>query len=131
MFGPYVYITDGRHEYEQVGKTIQSQGAAQKARIVIENDCWIGARSMIMRGVRIGEGCIIGGMSVVTREMPPYTVCIGSPCKPVKYRYDREQLQEHLYLIRKTDEEADEIIRRRDFLCAQMNPKLMLEKGEK
>lgn len=87
MFGPYVYITDGRHDYEQVGKYIIDQGSVKKQCVHIEDDCWIGARSMIMCGVTIGEGVIVGGMSVVISDLPVYTVCGGNSCKPIKKSY--------------------------------------------
>lgn len=121
MFGPYVYITDGRHDYEQVGKYIMDQGGLDKRRIHVEDDCWIGARTMIMRGVTIGEGTVIGGMSVVTKDMPPYTICVGSPCRPIKKRYSDDELKEHYRILGKTQAQADAMIRRRVQLLANLN----------
>ena len=44
----------------------------------------------ISSGVTIGDGCCIGANSVITKDLPPYTICVGTPCKPIKYRYSQE-----------------------------------------
>ena len=55
------------------------------APITIKDGAHIGIGSIIMPGVTIGEGAVIGAGSVVTRDIPPYCVAVGSPCKPIKY----------------------------------------------
>ena len=52
--------------------------------IVLKKGCCIGMRSLIMPGVTVGEGAIIGAGSVVTRDIPPYTVAVGNPTVVVK-----------------------------------------------
>ena len=99
LFGPKVYITSGRHEYTIVGKRIREQGESGVRKVTIENDCWIGEGSLITRGVRIGEGTVIGGMSVVSHSMPPYCVCVGNPCRPIKLRYSDDELKKHIDII--------------------------------
>lgn len=48
-------------------------------------DCaWVAARAIVLPGVTIGEGCVIGAGSVVTRDMPAHTVCAGNPCRAIK-----------------------------------------------
>lgn len=49
--------------------------------IFIEDDCWIGANVVILPGVRIGKGSTIGAGSVVTKDIPPFSVAIGTPCR--------------------------------------------------
>lgn len=49
--------------------------------VFIEQDCWIGANVVILPGVRIGEGSTIGAGSVVTKDIPPFSVAVGCPCK--------------------------------------------------
>lgn len=56
------------------------------ADVVIEDDVWIGAGSVITAGVRVGKGCVIGAGSVVTKDMPANWICAGVPCKPIKER---------------------------------------------
>ncbi len=53
--------------------------------IIIQDDVWIGRRAMIMKGVTIGKGAIIGAGSVVTHDVPAYSVVAGNPAKVVKY----------------------------------------------
>lgn len=52
--------------------------------IVIGSRCWIGARALILKGVRIGDGAIVGAGSVVTREVPPWSVVAGNPARIVR-----------------------------------------------
>jgi acetyltransferase-like isoleucine patch superfamily enzyme len=54
------------------------------APVVIRQKVWIGARTTVLKGVTIGEGAIIGMNSVVTRDIPPYSVSVGNPAKVVK-----------------------------------------------
>lgn len=56
--------------------------------VVIEEDCWIGINSVIMPGVTIGKGSIVGSNSVVTKNIAPYSIAVGAPCKVVMHRLD-------------------------------------------
>ena len=114
MFGPRVYITSGRHDYTVIGKRIREQGEAGVKKVYIEDDCWIGENSLICRGVRIGEGTVVGGMSVVTKSLPPYCVCVGTPCHPIKKRYTDDELKEHLQILGKQEADITAMIRRRN-----------------
>ncbi|HEY9228431.1 MAG TPA: acyltransferase [Gemmatimonadaceae bacterium] len=57
--------------------------AARLGRVVIHESCHIGARSVILAGVEIGPRTIVGAGSVVSKSLPPNTVCVGSPAVPV------------------------------------------------
>ena len=57
-----------------------------KGDTIIENDVWIGYGAVINKGVSIGDGCIIGANSVVTRDIPPYTIAAGAPARVIKKR---------------------------------------------
>ena len=52
--------------------------------VCIEDDAWIGAGSIILRGVTIGKAAIVGAGSVVTQDVPPYTVVVGNPARVVR-----------------------------------------------
>ncbi len=52
--------------------------------ITIEDDAWLGTGSIIMPNIKIGQGAVIGANSVVTKDVPPYTVVVGIPAKPLK-----------------------------------------------
>lgn len=56
------------------------------ADITIEDDVWIGAGSVILAGVTIGKGSVIGSNSVVTHDIPPYSIAVGIPAKVIKNR---------------------------------------------
>lgn len=62
----------------------------RKGDTVIGNDVWIGRESVIMPGVKIGDGAIIAGYSVVAKDVPAYTVYGGNPAKFIKNRFDEE-----------------------------------------
>jgi acetyltransferase-like isoleucine patch superfamily enzyme len=52
--------------------------------VIIEDDVWIGLNSIILPGVKIGKGSIIGAGSIVTKDIPPFSVAIGNPAKVIK-----------------------------------------------
>jgi acetyltransferase-like isoleucine patch superfamily enzyme len=54
------------------------------APVVIEDDVWIGARSIVLRGSHIGRGAVIGANSVVKGTIPPYTLAAGSPARVIR-----------------------------------------------
>ena len=66
--------------------------ATTRGPVEIGNDVWVGFRSLILSGVRIGDGAVIGARSIVTGDIPAYAVAIGSPAKVVKYRFDPETI---------------------------------------
>ncbi len=77
MIGPEVAIATVNHDLKKksilIGKTV-----------TIKKDAWVGMRAAIMPGVTIGEGAIVAGGSVVTKDVPPYTVVGGNPAKIIK-----------------------------------------------
>lgn len=68
------------HNFSDVSTYIKSQGIEDQP-ISIGNDVWIGANSVILGNVTIGDGSIIGAGSVVTRDIPPYSVAMGNPAR--------------------------------------------------
>ncbi len=58
--------------------------------ILIGNDVWIGYEAVIMQGIHIGDGAIIGTRSVVTKDVPPYTIVGGTPAKQIRKRFSEE-----------------------------------------
>jgi virginiamycin A acetyltransferase len=63
-----------------------------KGDIIIENDVWIGAKSTIMSGIKIGNGAVVGSSSVVTKDVPPFAIVVGNPAKVIKYRFTEDQI---------------------------------------
>ncbi len=58
--------------------------------VLIERDVWVGAAAIILGGVTIGEGSVVGAGSVVTRDVPPYTIVAGVPASAVGKRFESE-----------------------------------------
>ncbi|MCM8565784.1 Vat family streptogramin A O-acetyltransferase [Thauera linaloolentis] len=61
-----------------------------KGDTIIGNDVWIGYEALIMPGIKIGNGTIVSSRSVVTSDVPPYTIVGGNPAKPLKQRFEAE-----------------------------------------
>lgn len=59
-----------------------------KGDVVIGNDVWIGYKATILSGVTIGDGAVVGAHSLVTKDVPPYTIVAGNPAKIVRKRFD-------------------------------------------
>lgn len=74
------HLCTGTHDYTQAGFPLITKP------IQIGSYVWIAAETFIHPGVTIGEGCVIGARSVVTKDMPAWMVCAGHPCKPIKMR---------------------------------------------
>ena len=85
-----------------------------KGDIVIDNDVWIGRESVIMSGVKIGDGAIIGAYSVVTKNV--YSVVGGNPAKLIKKRFD-DELIEILLKVRWWDFEPEKLVEFLPLLC--------------
>ena len=64
----------------------------RKGDIIIGNDVWIGYEAVIMSGVTIGDGAIIGARSVVTKDIPPYTIVGGVPARQIRRRFSEETI---------------------------------------
>lgn len=64
-----------------------------KGPVIIEEDVWVGSNTVILPGVKIGRGAIIGAGSVVTKDVPRYSVAYGNPAKVHSNRFDDEKIQ--------------------------------------
>ena len=88
----------------------------RKGDIVVGNDVWIGRESVIMPGVKIGDGAIVAAYSVVTRDIPPYTVFGGNPAAFIKPRFD-EVLADLLLQFAWWDLEPEALVEVLPLLC--------------
>ena len=66
--------------------------------VEIGNDVWVGARAIILDGIKIGNGAIIAANAVVTRDVPPYAIVGGTPAKIMRYRFSAEKIERLLEL---------------------------------
>tara|TARA_R110002073_G_scaffold297141_1_gene463215 strand:+ start:192 stop:797 length:606 start_codon:yes stop_codon:yes gene_type:complete len=81
-----VYISDNLHNYEDINIPIIHQGVRQIQKVEIGDGTWIGENACII-GVNIGKNCVVGANSVVTKDVPDYSIVAGIPAKIIK-KYD-------------------------------------------
>lgn len=84
---PFQYTK--KHSPIDTGLTYQSKWQD----VEIGNDVWIGQEAMIMKGVKIGNGAVIGARSIVTQDVPEYAIVIGIPAKIIKYRFSDDVIE--------------------------------------
>lgn len=65
-----------------------------KGKIEIGNDVWIGANSVILGGVKVGNGAVIAAGSIVNSNIPAYAIAAGNPARIVKYRFSKDKILE-------------------------------------
>jgi lipopolysaccharide O-acetyltransferase len=84
MISYNVSILDHDHSFQNLSKTLLSSGLTKGKEIVIEDDCFIGAHTFILKGVHLGKRCVVGANSVVTKSFPAFSIIAGSPAILVK-----------------------------------------------
>lgn len=87
MLGPEVKLIAGDHRYDVPGMEIRNSGVGRLGQIRIRRGAWIGAGSIILKGVSIGEGGILGAGSVLSKDIPANEIWAGNPAKFIKRRY--------------------------------------------
>lgn len=97
-FGPNVTIITGNHRIDVVGKYMSDIQEDEKLpendqNVMIEDDVWIGASAIILKGVTIGRGAVIAAGAVVTKDVSPYTIYISESKQ--KRRFNDKQIIEH------------------------------------
>ncbi|MDO5571046.1 MAG: sugar O-acetyltransferase [Bacteroidales bacterium] len=81
FIGPNVSIYTIIHHYDPI---LRNKGIMKALPVIIGNNVWIGGNVIIMPGVTIGDNCVIGAGSIVTKDIPSNTMAFGNPCKVVK-----------------------------------------------
>jgi acetyltransferase-like isoleucine patch superfamily enzyme len=71
----------------------RNTGLEKASPIIIGPDCWLGANVTIMPGVTIGEGCVIGACSLVTKDIPAHSLAMGSPCRVVRAITEADRIE--------------------------------------
>jgi acetyltransferase-like isoleucine patch superfamily enzyme len=85
MMGPRVNLLAENHNFDRTDVPMKEQGVT-RSTIVIEDDCWLGANSSVLAGVRIGRGSIVATGAVVTKDVPPYSIVGGVPARVIRSR---------------------------------------------
>ena len=84
MFANGCFVTDGNHRFDDPDKPVTWQGFTSKGPTQIGDNTWCGANVVVTSGVTIGERCVIGANSVVTQDLPPYSIAAGVPAKVLR-----------------------------------------------
>lgn len=79
---------------EDLPGEVRKWGTVNTYQLVIGHDVWIGAHAHIIKGVKIGNGAIIGTDAVVTKDVPPYAIVAGNPAKIIRYRFSPEIIEQ-------------------------------------
>ena len=87
LIASHVFITDHDHDWSCPAEPVIRNRRAIASAVKIGDYAWLGERVMVLKGVHIGEHSIIGAGSIVTNDVPPYSMAVGSPARVVK-RYD-------------------------------------------
>ena len=88
LFASNILILSTNHNYEDALTAVKFQGS-RGGNIKIGSDGWVGDGVTILAGANIGNHCIIGSKSVITKDIPDYSVAVGNPARIVK-RYNFE-----------------------------------------
>lgn len=115
MGGNNTHCNDWFSNYPFMDKIVDAY--RKKGDTVIEDAVWIGMRSMIMPGVRLGEGAVIAAGSIVTKDVPPYAIVGGNPAKIIKYRFSPDVIAKILAL-KIYDRPEEEIEAKHNVLCS-------------
>ena len=92
MFAPHVHVTDRNHTYEDISIPISRQPAVSDGPVLIGRETWLGYGVQVMPNVRIGRHCVIAAGSIVTKNIPDYSVAVGIPAKVIKkYNFETSQ----------------------------------------
>lgn len=87
LFGPNVTVATAGHP---VNAELRSHALQFNKDVYIGENCWIGAGSVILPGVKIGKNTVIGAGSIVTKDIPENVVAVGNPCRVLREISDRD-----------------------------------------
>jgi acetyltransferase-like isoleucine patch superfamily enzyme len=84
MFANGCFVTDANHRFDDPGAPVTWQGFTSKGPTRIGDNTWCGANVVITSGVTVGERCVIGANSVVTADLPPFSIAAGAPARVLR-----------------------------------------------
>jgi acetyltransferase-like isoleucine patch superfamily enzyme len=99
IIGPGLCLISGNHRYDLPGVAFRAIERGDNAPITIGRNVWIGARVIVLRGVTIGDAAVIGAGSVVTRDVEPFAVAVGSPARRIRWRFEGADRERHQSFI--------------------------------
>ncbi len=84
MFANGCFVSDADHRFDDLQRPITWQGFTTKGPTRIGDNVWCGANVVVTGGVTVGERCVIGANSVVTRDLPAYSIAAGAPARVIR-----------------------------------------------
>lgn len=88
LIGPQCLIAAANHDFRQTHTPMRFAGGVSRGPVIIENNAWIGGHATITDGVTIGEEAVVAAGSVVTRDVPAWSIVRGVPARVVRDRRD-------------------------------------------
>jgi acetyltransferase-like isoleucine patch superfamily enzyme len=90
----------GDHDISKIGRFIIDITEDEKDKcndqdVIFEDDIWVGARALILKGVIVGRGAVIGAGALVNQNVPPYSIMVGVPARPVRLRWTIQEILQH------------------------------------
>ena len=85
LLADWIYICDFDHRYADLALPIKDQGIV-KTPVRIGPETWIGTKVTVLRGARVGRGCVLGAHAVVRGDVPDHAVAVGAPARVVRDR---------------------------------------------
>jgi acetyltransferase-like isoleucine patch superfamily enzyme len=92
MIASHTGIYANNHVFIDPLLPIKEQGVTRQG-IVIEDNCWLGHGVTVLDGVTIGQGSVVGAGSVVNKDIPPYSVAVGTPARVIKNRNAKDLVE--------------------------------------
>jgi acetyltransferase-like isoleucine patch superfamily enzyme len=83
LVAPGCYITDADHRFDDLVVPVPDQGMSSKGPTVLEDNVWLGANVVVTSGVRIGRRSVIAANSVVTKDVPEFSLAAGVPARVI------------------------------------------------
>lgn len=105
MFGPGVKLLGGNHNVKQVGRymiDVEEKTEETDKPIIIEDDVWVGANVIILKGVTIGEGSVVAAGSLVNQDVAAYSIVGGMPAKKIRDRFSQDEIIKHKEILSKS-----------------------------
>lgn len=127
------FIAGGEHDKGRVSTfpfskkfdlSIEKIESFSKGDIIVGNDVWIGTDTMILSGVKIGNGAIVAARSVVTKDVPDYAIVGGNPAGIIKMRFNQTQISE-LLKIKWWDWDEEKIIKNINYFYGDVSDFIM------
>jgi acetyltransferase-like isoleucine patch superfamily enzyme len=84
MFANGCFVTDGNHRFEDPERPVPWQGFTTRGPTRVHDNVWCGVNVVVTSGITIGERSVIGANSVVTSDIPPYSVAAGAPARVLR-----------------------------------------------